>query len=44
MPLVFNIFDGTPDAESPWAQFIDPDSDDEEGDNVISNEEVPNSD
>ena len=42
--LVFNIFDGTPDAESPWAQFIDPDSDDEEGDNVISNEEVPASD
>jgi len=28
--LVFNIFDGTPDAESPWAQFIDPDSDDDE--------------
>ena len=42
--LVFNIFDGTPDAESPWAQFIDPDSDDDEGrsNNGLneSNEEV----
>ena len=44
--LVFNIIDGTPNAESPWAQFIDPDSDDDEGSNGIgesSNEEVPNS-
>ncbi len=24
----FNIFDGTPDESSPWAKFIDPDSDD----------------
>ena len=46
--LVFNIFDGTPDAESPWAQFIDPDSDDDEGSNngigESMNEEVPSSD
>ncbi|KAL7551494.1 hypothetical protein ACHAWF_014684 [Thalassiosira exigua] len=27
---VFNIFDGTPDEDSPWARFIDPDDDDEE--------------
>jgi len=26
----FNIFDGTPDEASPWAQFIDPDSDNED--------------
>ena len=28
---VYNIFDGTPDMDSPWAQFIDPESDNEEG-------------
>jgi len=28
----FNIFDGTPDEASPWAQFIDPDSDNEDDD------------
>ena len=35
---VYNIFDGTPDMDSPWAQFIDPDSDNEE-DIIDENEE-----
>ena len=32
--LVFHIFDGSPDADSPWAKFIDQDgySDKEDGD------------
>jgi len=35
----FNVFDGTPDENSPWAMFIDPDSDEEEsvdGSNEVS--------
>ena len=35
---VFNIFDGIPDNDSPWAQFIDQDSDD--SDSVADNEDM----
>ena len=35
--LNFNIFDGAPDNDSPWAMFIDPDSDDEEDAGEIIN-------
>ena len=35
--LNFNIFDGAPDDDSPWAMFIDPVSDEEESADGIEN-------
>ena len=38
----FNIFDGTPDKDSPWAMFIDPESDEEENPFNPNNESTNN--
>ena len=37
----FNIFDGTPNEDSPWAMFIDPCSSDEEENEYELNNDVP---
>ena len=34
----FNIFDGTPNEDSPWAMFIDPYSDEEENEYELNND------